>query len=116
MNKESFRDRQVSEQIKKVLSSIMFNDVKDPRVNTVTITDIKVTKDLSIARVYYRFFGNENAAEVQKGLEKSADFMFNRLRKALRMKRIPSLTFFYDETPDTASRIDELLRDVNKDD
>lgn len=115
MNKESFRDRQISGQMKKVLSSILFNDVKDPRVKSVTITDIKVTKDLSIARVYYRFYDETDALEVQKGLEKSADFMFNRLRKALRMKRIPSLTFFYDEMPDNASRIDELLQDLNKD-
>lgn len=115
MEKESFRDRQISGQIKKELSAIIFNDVKDPRVKTVTITDIKVTKDLSIARVYYRFYDDISVEKVQAGLEKSADFMFNRLRKSLRMKRVPSLTFFYDETLDNASRIDELLSDLNKD-
>jgi ribosome-binding factor A len=115
MNKESFRDRQIGEQIKKILSSIIFNDVKDPRVKTVTLTSVKVTKDLSIARVYYRYFDDLNKNDVQTGLEKSSNFIFNRLRKAMRLKKIPQLTFYFDETPDNADRIEELLKDLNKD-
>jgi ribosome-binding factor A len=114
MNRESYRDKQIAEEIKKTLSSIIFNDIKDPRVKTVNITAVKVTKDLSIARVYYRYFDDLSQKDVQAGLEKSSNIMFNRLRKSMRIKRVPNLTFFFDETPDNADKIEELLRDLNK--
>jgi ribosome-binding factor A len=113
MNKESFRDKRVGEQIRKELSQSLFRDVKDPRVKTVTITSVKVTKDFSIAKVYYRFFDDCNVEDVQKGLESSSGFLQGLLKKSLRIKKIPILKFFYDEIPDKADKIEELLKEIN---
>lgn len=114
MNKESFRDKRVGEQIRKELSQILFRDIKDPRIKSVTITSVKVTKDFSIAKVYYRFFEDKKIEDVQKGLESSAGFLHGLLKKVLRLKKIPSLKFFYDEVPDQANKIEGILKEINR--
>ncbi len=114
MNKESFRDKRVGEQIRKELSQSIFKDVKDPRVKSVTITSVKVAKDFSIAKIYYRFFEDRKIEDVQKGLESSSGFLYGLLKKSLRLKKIPVLKFFYDEVPDHADKIEGLLKEINK--
>lgn len=89
---------------------IIAGEVEDPRVGFVTVTDAKLTPDLRYAKIYVSVLGTE--AEVKESLaalKHAAGFIRTQLGAVLRMRRTPELHFVYDETTETAARIEELL-------
>jgi ribosome-binding factor A len=103
----------LNEQFKREISAILARKVRDPRVGHLLVTEAVVTSDLWVARVYFRLLdGNRDPAEVLQGLEAAAPFVRKELGKILRIRRIPELRFHYDTTIDSASRIEEVLREV----
>ena len=104
------RPERLAEQIKEEVSLIIAGEVEDPRVGFVTVTDARVTPDLKHAKIYVSVLGTE--AEVKESLaalKHAAGFIRTQLGAVLRMKRTPELHFVYDETTETAARIEELL-------
>jgi ribosome-binding factor A len=92
------------------LARLLQRSVKDPRLAAVTITAVRMTADLRHARVYFRTFSPaaEHAA-TQRGLERAAPFLRGEVGRALGMRAVPELHFEYDETLETARRLEELL-------
>jgi ribosome-binding factor A len=82
----------------------------------ITITGVRIAKDLASARVYYSVFGSdadrENAARTLEALRGEIGPM---LRKRLRIKRIPSFSFAPDDTPEKASRVEKIFSKIEKD-
>lgn len=103
------RPERIAEQIKEEVSLIIAGDLEDPRIGFVTVTDAKVSPDLRHAKIYVTVMGKEQAAESVEALNHAAGFVRHQLGVALRIKRIPELRFIFDETPQTAARIEELL-------
>ena len=104
------RPERLAEQIKEEVSLIIAGEVEDPRVGFVTVTDAKLTPDLRYAKIYVSVMGTE--AEVKESLaalKHAAGFIRTQLGAVLRMRRTPELHFVYDETTETAARIEELL-------
>ena len=104
------RPERLAEQIKEEVSLIIAGEVEDPRVGFVTVTDAKLTPDLRYAKIYVSVLGTE--AEVKESLaalKHAAGFIRTQLGAVLRMRRTPELHFVYDETTETAARIEELL-------
>lgn len=104
------RPERLAEQIKEEVSLIIAGEVEDPRVGFVTVTDAKLTPDLRYAKIYVSVLGTE--AEVKESLaalKHAAGFIRTQLGAMLRMRRTPELHFVYDETTETAARIEELL-------
>ena len=104
------RPERLAEQIKEEVSLIIAGEVEDPRVGFVTVTDARLTPDLKHAKIYVSVLGTE--AEVKESLaalKHAAGFIRTQLGAVLRMKRTPELHFVYDETTETAARIEELL-------
>lgn len=104
------RPERLAEQIKEEVSLIIAGEVEDPRVGFVTVTDAKLTSDLRYAKIYVSVLGTE--AEVKESLaalKHAAGFIRTQLGAVLRMRRTPELHFVYDETTETAARIEELL-------
>jgi ribosome-binding factor A len=104
------RPERLAEQIKEEVSLIIAGEVEDPRVGFVTVTDAKLTPDLRYAKIYVSVLGTE--AEVKESLaalKHAAGFIRTQLGAMLRMRRTPELNFVYDETFETAARIEELL-------
>ena len=104
------RPERLAEQIKEEVSLIIAGEVEDPRVGFVTVTDAKLTPDLRYAKIYVSVLGTE--AEVKESLaalKHAAGFIRTMLGAVLRMRRTPELHFVYDETTETAARIEELL-------
>ncbi|MGA9772738.1 MAG: 30S ribosome-binding factor RbfA [Blastocatellia bacterium] len=104
------RAERLAEQIKEEVSLIIAGEVEDPRVGFVTVTDAKLTPDLRYAKIYVSVLGTE--AEVKESLaalKHAAGFIRTQLGAMLRMRRTPELNFVYDETTETAARIEELL-------
>ncbi|MFC1660627.1 30S ribosome-binding factor RbfA [Gemmatimonadota bacterium] len=109
------RSARLNEQLKRELSWLLSRKVRDPRVEGVLITDVRVTPDLWLARVFYRPSGERKTpGEAQEGLEAASTFLRKELGKVLRIRRIPEIRFLYDTTLDSASRIEEILRELGE--
>src|SRR5271165_2684959 len=107
MNSE--RMRRVDEAIRQVIADAVAGDLKDPRVGFVTVTDVRTSADLRHARVYVSVLGERGrpseTAEREatlEGLRSAHGFLQGALGSELRMKRTPTLEFFYDDTTDRA--------------
>ncbi|GAB1534887.1 ribosome-binding factor A [Geovibrio sp. ADMFC3] len=111
------RIERVSELLKEEISRIIQFDVKDPKVKDVVITSIEVTRDLSQAKVFFTSYNKENLKYIHRGLMSSAGFIRHQLQKAVHLKKTPSkLMFFIDDSSEYGSRIDEVLREIIKED
>ena len=104
------RMRRVDEAIREVLSAAVGQDLKDPRIGFVTVTDVKTSSDLRHARVFVTVLGTNAEREAAlAGLQSAHGVLQRRIASELRMKRTPTLAFHYDETTDRAMRMEELL-------
>ena len=111
-NKKVERLRQI---ILKDVSQIIQNDLKNTKRGFVTITDVKLTNDLSLATIYVNFLGSEDRE--QSGLEtlkKSKGFIRSELAKKLSIRKVPELKFVIDKSLAQGNRIEELLRKINE--
>jgi ribosome-binding factor A len=106
------RDR-VAHLIRAQLAALLLREARDPRLQAVTITDVRVTADLRLAHVHFRTLTPEAAPrEAQAALRRATPFLRGALGRALGMRVTPELRFAYDTTPDTARRVDALLDEV----
>ena len=107
------RSDRVGDLILEVIAELLRKDIRDPRVQAVTLTGAKVSKDLRHARVYFNMLGGQNdSSEVLAGLKSATGFIRAKLGKQLKLRFVPALEFTYDDSEDEAQRIDELLKQV----
>jgi ribosome-binding factor A len=107
------RSERVGDLLVELIAELLGKEIRDPRVRAVTITAAKVTKDLRHARIYFNLLGGrEDKSEVLAGLESATGFIRSKIGKQLNLRFVPTLEFFYDETPDEAQRIEDLLKQV----
>ncbi|HKJ18181.1 MAG TPA: 30S ribosome-binding factor RbfA [Xanthomonadales bacterium] len=109
MPREFKRSERVSGQLRRELATLVQREVKDPRVGFVSISDVEVTRDLAHARVYVTVFEEDKAKESIKALKHAAGYLRRRLGQELRMRSIPELHFFHDDSVETGTRMDELI-------
>jgi ribosome-binding factor A len=92
---------------------ILKGEIKDPRVNLVVLTGIRVTEDLSFARVYFTVIqGGIGKDEALIGLQSAKGFIKRELWKRLRIKRVPDLKFEFDTVLEKGYRIDDILKGI----
>ena len=104
------RMRRVDEAMRQVLGDALAQELKDPRVGFVTVTDVKTSPDLRHARVYVSVLGDAPAREATlAGLRSAHGFLQGRVAGELRLKRTPELTFELDETAARAARLERLI-------
>jgi ribosome-binding factor A len=107
------RSSRLNEQLKREISAILNRKVRDPRVGQLMVTEVRVTSDLWLARIFVRATEPDRAPEEMiKGLEAATPFIRKELSKILHIRRIPDLRFQYDTTLDSAARIEEVLKEV----
>ncbi len=110
------RSDRVSGQIQKVLSEILLKKVKDPRLENASITDVRMSRDLRIARIYFVTSGNKkNIEEALEGFKSHIGYVKRTLARHLGLRYMPDLKFFYDESFDYGSHIDKVLKAVKAD-
>src|SRR4029079_14757817 len=101
--------------MRQVLGDALAQDLKDPRVGFVTVTDVKTSPDLRHARVYVSVLGDEPAQQATlDGLRSPDGFLQARVAGELRLKRTPELTFELDHTAERAARLEEILHDEER--
>ncbi|AMB98818.1 ribosome-binding factor A [Aerococcus urinaehominis] len=113
-----YRPERLGQEILREVNDILQKKVRDPRVQGITITDIKVTGDLQQATLYYSSL-SELASEREKeqqGLDKAAGLIRSELGSRLQIYKTPELIFERDESVDYGNRIDELLASLHQED
>jgi ribosome-binding factor A len=104
------RARRLSTRIKQIVASMIQSQIKDPRLEVVTITDVRVTGDLHDATVFYTVFGDELAQQGSAmALESAKGVMRSEVGRQTGVRFTPTLTFILDAVPNTAKHIDDLL-------
>ncbi len=113
----SRRQRQVAELVHRELSQILLFEAKDPRVTDITITDVEVTADLQLARVYFTVIGGEEQTqEALDGLLHAKGYLRSQLAGRLELRLTPDLDFEVDRSAVYAQRIEALLEQIAQND
>ena len=107
----SRRAERVASVIHAELARLLREEVKDPRVGTVSITGVAIKPDLSVARVrYLPLAGAGDRAQVQAGLEAAARFLRGPIGRALGIRHAPELRFELDQNVEYAAHMDQVFR------
>jgi ribosome-binding factor A len=113
MSQGSRPDR-VADQIRAELAQILARDVHDPGIGFVTLTRVQVSADIQQARVFYTALGDEAARRTSgRALSRAAPFLRRQIGARLRLKRVPELTFVFDESIAGQDRIEQILHDIH---
>ncbi|WP_445594025.1 30S ribosome-binding factor RbfA [Bacillus velezensis] len=112
----SMRANRVGEQMKKELGDIISRKLKDPRIGFLTVTDVRVSGDLQIAKVYISVLGGEKKKEeALKGLAKAKGFIRSEIGSRIRLRKTPELEFEFDESIEYGNRIETLIHELHSD-
>ena len=105
------RSDRVSGLIQKVLSEILKRDIGDPRLKMATITEVEVSRDLKLARIYFTAPGGKQKKDAAiKGFNSARGFIKRILAHEIDLKYMPEIKFFYDDSLDYGEHIDELIK------
>ena len=104
------RMRRVNAAMRHVVGDAVAQDLKDPRVGFVTVTDVKTSSDLRHARVYVSVLGTPAEREASlEGLRSAHGYLQSRVAGELHLKNTPELHFVLDDTAERAFRLEALL-------
>ncbi|NLW51907.1 MAG: 30S ribosome-binding factor RbfA [Tissierellia bacterium] len=112
------RTRRIEQELKREISSILANDIKDPRVSTLaSITAVDMTRDLQFAKVFVSTIGDDQEKEdIIEGLKNATGFIKRELGARLNLRHVPELTFHLDESIERGMYMGKLINDVLKQD
>lgn len=104
------RAKQLADRIQVIVAELLERRVKDPRLGFVTVTDARLTGDLREASVFYTVLGDESErAATAVALASARGLIRSEVGKRLGLRHSPSIDFYLDAVPETASEIEELL-------
>lgn len=111
------RANRIAQRIRQELSQMLLFDVTDPRLSGISITYVRVDKELSYASIFVSSIeGSERSEEILEGLKHAAGFLRHQLTQRIDLRSFPQLRFNWDATPEQAERIDELIDTWKKED
>jgi ribosome-binding factor A len=111
----SHRVERVAEQIREEVSQILSTEVADPGVGLVTVTRVKVTPDLSLARVYWTSMGDApQRKHTAKALARAAGFVRHLLSERLTLRRSPEVQFLFDRSVAAQDRVEQILSELKR--
>ena len=106
---ESYRRTKVAGLIGRQLAELIQQELQDPRLGLVTISDVKVSKDLSFADVYFTAFSVEKGDVAELVLSGASGFLRRQLSRRINLRITPKLRFHYDRTRDTGVKIAKAI-------
>lgn len=112
----NYRVQQQQSRVLEIMSNLLQNEVKDPRIGFISITGVDLTKDLSECKVYFSLLDGEKTLEETKiALESASGYLRKQLAARANLRRTPALTFVYDDSLAYGAKIDRLIKKVKKD-
>ena len=104
------RLQRISDRIRNELSEMLIKEVQDPRLTGISVTDVKVDRELAYADVYVSAVeGHERSREVIEGLHSASGFLRHALSSRVDLRVFPRLRFHWDPTPERADQIERVL-------
>lgn len=111
------RSQRIADRIREELSEILLQEISDPRLAGISITDVTVDRELTVAEVYFSALeGSERAQEIQAGLERAQGFLRRELSQRVDLRVFPRLRFHWDPTFERADRIERLIASLHSSD
>ena len=112
----SHRPDRVGDQIRQELSELLTRGtVPDPGIGFITLTHVKVSPDLQLARVYYTTMGDPKARrETEKALARATPFFRRQVGQRLQLRRVPEIEFHFDESVGHQDRVEQILRELHE--
>ena len=98
------------------ISKVINEEVKDDDINFVTINAVDISSDLSYAKVYFTNLIDKDREKVTKALNKASGFIRGKLFGKVEIRKMPELTFVYDESIEYSQKIEKIIDDINKED
>ncbi len=109
------RTQRIAERIQQDLSQLLLTEVHDPRLAGVTITGVKVDRELAFADVYFSCVeGSQRSAEILEGLNHAQGFLRTAMAKESELRVFPRLRFHWDPTPENADRLEKIFEKLRR--
>jgi ribosome-binding factor A len=111
------KTRRLAERIAKIVAELLERRIKDPRLGFVTVTETRLTQDLREAKVFYTVLGDAEAREeTAKALASATGIIRSEVGRLIGLRHTPSLEFIADMVPETAQRMEDLVRAARQQD
>ena len=110
----SIKIDRIGSQLVKEISYILATEVKDKEIQFVTITDVKVTNDLSFAKVYFTVLEEDRKKETLEALASASGFIRKMLADRIEIRHIPELEFIYDDSIAYGNKIEHIIEKIHE--
>ena len=108
------RKQRISERIREELSEMLLQEVSDPRLSGISVTDVEVDRELAYANIYVSALeGSSRAQEILDGLEHAQGFLRRELSQRIELRTFPRLRFHWDPTYERAEKIERLIAELH---
>lgn len=105
----------IADRIRQDLSEMLIREVQDPRLSGISITDVKVDRELTFADIYVSAVeGSERSKEILEGLQSASGFLRSQLAARIDLRTFPRLRFHWDPTPERADHIERILASLRQ--
>ena len=116
MQKNNNRLNRIDEELKKEISYVIQNELKNPNVTgLISVTKVKITPDLKYAKVYVSILNAKNTKDTMANLKKSAGFVRTEIAKRVNLRITPEIIFELDDSMEYGAKIDSILKDIMQD-
>jgi len=110
MPKDFSRSLRVADQIQRELADLLQNEIKDPRLNLITLTGVEVSRDYAYAKVFYTALGAQGDNDaIEQGLARASGFLRTHLSKRIKLRQVPQLIFVYDKSVEHGAFLSKLI-------
>lgn len=104
------RSIRVAEVLKREISKIIIEDIKDPNINLVTISEVKISDDLRFSKIYFTVIGDrEQRKKATEALDRATKFIRNSIGRRIELRYVPELKFYYDPLSEYVENIESLF-------
>ena len=111
------RNLRVADSIRRELNELLLYNVRDPRLNSISIQHVDVSPDLRLARIYYTKLNRDlDDEDIEKAFESAKGYFRKQISKNVKLKYTPDLAFFRDQTQEFSEKIDSILNEIKSDD
>ena len=107
------RMKTINDRIKEILSVVLLTKIEDPRLMDVSVTDVRVDRELDYANIYVSSLDKDaDQDEILEALSRASGYLKHEISQEIDLRIMPKLRFFWDPTPQRADRIDALLAQI----
>lgn len=113
MPREFSRHQRLGSEVLRTLSELLRFETKDPRLQGVSLTSVDLSRDFSVARVYFSLLNPADSPEpALEGLQRASGYLRGKLGSAIKIRHVPELRFIHDDSAEHGAKISQLIDDA----